>query len=829
MNYTLAQISEIIQAKKHGTGDMPISQLLTDSRSLYLPEETLFFALRTDKGNGHQYIDNLRQRGVCAFVVDALPCDFDVSQPIFYLVVDSPLKALQTLATYHRRQFNVPVIGITGSNGKTIVKEWLATLLQPTLHITRSPRSYNSQIGVPLSVWQMNARTEVAIFEAGISQSGEMQRLEPIIRPTIGIFTHLGTSHSENFSSETELIEEKLKLMQHCHTIIYPADELDITHFTKKHNIQAKCIGWTADKQQERDQNNTQTHTVHLLQTIPCDSTHTLLRYRIADKTHECLLPFADQASIHNAMSVICAAQELGLSPETIAERIPQLEPVTMRMEVKEGRQGCLLINDSYNSDLSSLHLALDFLNRRSSQLGLPATLILSDLPGSKELAKNRYEKIIDLISHRNIQSIIAVGPDSIHLNLPNSTRFPSVEALLASGLLSELQNEVILLKGARSFLFERIDEILTLKVHETVLKVNLNALIANLNDYRARLRSNTKIVCMVKASAYGIGAIEVSKTLQEHGVDYLAVAVADEGIALRRAGITTGIMVMNPEISALAPLFEYNLEPEIYSFRLLEAFTEAARRAGAVNFPIHIKVDTGMHRMGFSPTDIPRLTKQLSRQTLLHPRSVFSHLAGSDAATFDDFTRRQIDSFTQAATTLQTGFETPILRHILNTAGIERFADSQFEMVRLGIGLYGVSPVTNKPLHAVSSLHTVILQIRDIPAGHSVGYSRRSTVQRPSRIADIPIGYADGLDRHLSNGRGYALVNGCPAPYIGNICMDIAMLDVTDIPCAEGDTVEIFGSSLPVTQLSEWLDTIPYEILTSISERVKRIYFQET
>lgn len=828
MIYTISQLSDILHAQQIGANAVQISWLLTDSRSLCYPEETLFFAIRSSRNDGHKYLSELYARGVRAFVVEYLPDNLSDFRDASFLLVSSSIQALQNIARYHRARFRIPVVGVTGSNGKTIVKEWLSSLLRPSIRVVRSPRSYNSQIGVPLSVWRMDHHTGVAIFEAGVSQPGEMQKLEPIIRPTIGIVTHMGSAHQENFSSMNEKCKEKLHLMNHCKTIIYCQDDPVLTDCVHSSLPNTEKMGWSRSDESA---------AIYFHAVEPTASDSLVLHYRITASApqsllpgeYSCRIPFTDEASVENAMYVLSAALMLGLTTDEVAHRMPLLEPVAMRLEVKEGRRGCILINDSYNADLPSLEIALDFLCRRSEAKGMHRTLILSDLLETGEKPEKLYAQIGDLILRRRLDRVIAIGTDIRALPVSGVSFYPTTESFLASSLVSELKDEIILLKGARSFCFESIEEALILKKHETTLEVNLNALIDNLNWYRSHLRPETKIVCMVKASAYGAGSLEVSKILQDHRVNYLAVAVADEGVALRKAGITTGIIVMNPEISALSTLFEYRLEPEIYNFRLLDVFIRTARMQGITDYPIHLKIDTGMHRMGFAPSAVSELIDRLHNQSAVLPRSVFSHLVGSDGEEFDEFTMQQIRLFTAAAEELQAAFSHKIIRHILNTAGIERFSEYQMDMVRLGLGLYGVSPVKNRMLSPVSTLRTTILQIRDVPAGDTVGYSRRSRVERDSRIADIPIGYADGLDRRLGVGRGYCLIHGCKAPYVGNICMDVAMVDVTDIPCQEGDPVELFGENLPVTVLSDLLDTIPYEVLTSVSERVKRVYFQES
>lgn len=821
MSSTIEEIGSIIGAQRSGNTPAAIDWILTDSRSLCFPEETLFFALKTKRNDGHKYIPDLYTRGVRNFVVSDLPENLADYPDANFLQVAQPLKALQRLAAKHREQFQVPVIGITGSNGKTVVKEWLYQLLGPDRVVTRSPRSYNSQIGVPLSVWMMNEQTELGIFEAGISEMGEMEALKPIIQPTIGILTNIGGAHQENFASTQDKCMEKLQLFKDCDVIIYNGDNEQISSCVSKSLFTAREIAWSM-KDTERPL---------FIEHIQKDETGTTIKYRYLGFFKEYRIPFIDDASIENSLHCLAVALYLMVPPETIAERMLHLEPVAMRLEVKEGKNGCVLINDSYNSDFASLDIALDFMARRTEDKGRKRTLILSDILESGQTGSLLYRQVADLVHSRGVDKIIGVGPEisasSSRFELEKHF-FRTTAELIDSGILNGLRNEVVLIKGARAFHFDAITDLLELKVHETILEINLNALVDNLNYYRNRLKPETKMVCMVKASAYGAGSFEIAKTLEDQRVDYLAVAVADEGADLRKAGINSSIIIMNPEVTAFRTMFDYKLEPEVYSFHLLDELIKAAEHEGVSNFPIHIKIDTGMHRLGFLSEEIPHLIDRLHRQSAVIPRSVFSHLVGSDAERFDSFTRKQIETFEQASTALQEGFKHKILRHICNTAGIERYPGAQFDMVRLGIGLYGIDPFTNKVLHNISTLKTTILQIHDVPADETVGYSRKGTLQRDSRIAAIPIGYADGLNRHLGNGHGYCLVNGQKAPYVGNICMDVCMIDVTGIDCKEGDKVIIFGDALPVTTLAEWLDTIPYEILTSVSNRVKRVYYQD-
>ena len=824
MFYSLEKVTALIGARRFGNAEARIDWLLTDSRSLAFPETTLFFALRTPVGDGHKYIPDLYRRGVRNFVVGTVPENHETDYPdANFLRVLSPLKALQRLAERHREEYVLPVIGITGSNGKTVVKEWIYQLLMLSMNVTRSPRSYNSQVGVPLSVWLLDERSRIGVFEAGISQPGEMQALRAIIQPTIGVMTNIGPAHQENFSTIQEKCHEKLLLFKDAKVLIYNADEAVVAESVHDFGFGGQLFGWS-----RKDENA----TVFVRAIEPTEDGKTRIAYFFNGTAAEYTLPFADEASIQNSITALCVCLYLGLTPADIARRMALLEPVAMRLEVVQGVRGCTLINDAYNSDAAALDIALDFMNRRAKeQAAKGRTLILSDIFQTGIPAEELYAKVAEMLKSRGVERLIGVGPaiSAAHTLFPIKKSFyPTSEALLESGELDTIHDEIILLKGARNFGFEQIAKALSLRVHETTLDVNLEAIAENLHFYRSFMKPETKLTCMVKASAYGAGSVEIAKTLQERGVDYLAVAVADEGAELRRAGITAGIIVMNPEMSAFGTLFEYELEPEIYSFNLLDALIRAARRQGITDFPVHLKLDTGMHRLGFNPkTDIPVLIDRLSHQRALIPRSVFSHFVGADSDGFDDFSEKQFKLFDEASRTLQAAFPHKILRHICNSAGIERFPERHLDMVRLGLGLYGIDPIDNRVLHNVATLRTTILQIRDVPAGDSIGYSRKTVLDRPSRIAAIPIGYADGLNRHLGNRRGYCLVNGQKADYVGNICMDVCMIDVTDIPCREGDSVEIFGDALPVTVLSDLLGTIPYEVLTSVSNRVKRVYFQ--
>ena len=810
MIYSIEKITTLIGARRIGTADAQIGWLLTDSRSLCFPEETLFFALKTARNDGHRYIEDLYRRGVRNFVVEQESLTSHLSPLTTYtdanfLVVPSPLAALQRLAERHRDEFNCPVVGITGSNGKTMVKEWLYQVLSPDHNVTRSPKSFNSQIGVPLSVWLLDEQTDVAIFEAGISQPGEMEVLADIIQPTIGVLTSLGAAHQENFRSLEEKCMEKLQLFQNAEAIIYNSDDDLVSRCIRRAGFKGKRIGWRREELQGMFE-----------------------------------LPFGDDASLECSMAVAATALYLGVTPQQLKERMAHLEPVAMRLEVKEGQHGCTLINDSYNSDINSLAIALDFMARRDASSPaahlspLKKTLVLSDIYQSGQTDSELYGEVNDLCLKRGVNKLIGIGPNisaqQSLFSVGEKSFFATTKDFLKNDTFRQLHDEVILIKGARVFGFDRITERLEQKVHETILEVNLNAVVSNLNYYRSMLKPETKLVCMVKADAYGAGAVEVAKTLQDHRVDYLAVAVADEGVTLRRHGITQNIMIMNPEMTAFKTMFDYELEPEVYSFRLMDALIRAAEQQGITGWPVHIKLDTGMHRLGFDPErDIDEVIRRLRSQNAIIPRSVFSHFVGSDSDDFDNFSAMQFQKFDVASRKLQAAFSHKILRHMDNSAAIEHFPERQLDMCRLGLGLYGVNPRDNQQLACVSTLKTTILQLRHVPKEETVGYSRKGVLTRDSIIGAIPIGYADGLSRRLGRGACYCLVNGQKAPYVGNICMDVAMIDVTDIPDVhEGDSVEIFGEHLPVTVLSDVMDTIPYEVLTSVSSRVKKVYFQD-
>lgn len=824
MSYTIEKVTTLIGARRYGTADGNIRWLLTDSRSVCFPEETLFFAIRSERNDGHKYIADLYRRGVRNFVIEQFPAEYETAYAdANFLKVPHAVEALQRLAERHRDEFNIPIVGITGSNGKTVVKEWLYQLLSPSMIVTRSPRSYNSQIGVPLSVWLLDEHSQVGVFEAGISQKGEMQALRDIIQPTVGVITNLGTAHQENFSSLEEKCMEKLQLFHDTMAIVYPWDDCTVRQCVAKLNYKGEQIAWS-----EKDKS-----VKMFIRSVEKNSLSTTVNYTFDGKDSSYTLPFIDEASVENSIICTAIALHLGLTTDQIAERMPAIEPVAMRLEVKQGQHGCTLVNDSYNSDINSLDIALDFMSRRPDHAGRKRTLILSDIYQSGKSGEALYKEVSDLAKKRGVQKLIGIGPEisanSDVIDIEEKYFFADCHEFIASKVFTSLHDEVILLKGARKFSFDHLTELLEQKVHETILEVNLSAVVKNLNHFRSFMKPTTKLVCMVKADAYGAGAVEVAKTLQDHRVDYLAVAVADEGVTLRKNGITSNIMIMNPEMTSFKTMFDYDLEPEVYSFRLLDALVKAAQKEGITGYPVHIKLDTGMHRLGFNPkTDMDELIKRLKQQNAIIPRSVFSHFVGSDSDDFDNFSARQFELFKEGSEKLQSAFSHKIIRHMDNSAGIEHFPERQLDMCRLGLGLYGIDSRDNSVINNVCTLKTTILQIHNVPKDETVGYSRKGILTRDSRIAAIPIGYADGLNRLLGCGRCYCLVNGKKAYYVGNICMDVAMIDVTYIDCKEGDSVEIFGDDLPVTVLSDVMGTIPYEVLTSISNRVKRVYFQD-
>ncbi|HLO91486.1 MAG TPA: bifunctional UDP-N-acetylmuramoyl-tripeptide:D-alanyl-D-alanine ligase/alanine racemase [Lentimicrobium sp.] len=830
-DYSIEKVAEIVAGTLTvQTNQTVISELVIDSRKLNSPASSLFFAIVTNRNDGHKYIEELINRGVQNFCVKNVPPEFE-SKANFVIVSDT-LEALQKLTAYHRSQFNYPVIGITGSNGKTIVKEWLWQLLSEEKTIVRSPQSYNSQVGVPLSVWQMGLLHDLAIFEAGISQPGEMVKLEEVIKPNIGLITNIGSAHDQYFNSAEQKTKEKLMLFRNADQVIYCRDS-DIIHEGLFHS------GLFADKITGSHERNFFSWGWHddsklRITNILKDNFNTSIEAVYNEKQLAITIPFTDEASVENAMHCWAVMLLLGYGPEVTRSRMLKLVPVAMRLEMKEGINGSLIINDSYSSDLDSLANALDFLIQQSRHEN--KTVILSDMLQSSVDEEQLYGTIAQLLKQKGINRLIGIGESIIrhqHLFSMPGQYFKSTEDFITQLPHLIFSNEGILIKGARVFAFERIIELLQQKAHETVLEVNLSSLVHNLNYFRSQIKPSTKVMAMVKAFSYGSGSFEIANILQFHHVDYLGVAYADEGVELRKAGISLPVMVMNPEMTGMELMIRYGLEPEIYSFRTLELFAKTAetlKHRSANSTLIHLKLDTGMHRLGFMEEELDELVYTLEKYPHLKIGSAFSHLAGSESEELDAFTHQQIECFERMTKKLANALGYPFMRHILNSAGITRHAYAQFDMVRLGISLYGISSIKEiqDKLEVVSSLKSVISQIKVIKEGETVGYNCRWKAPRVSKIAIIPIGYADGLGRKLSNGKGIMFLNDQLVPIIGSINMDMTVLDITGIEAEEGDEVEVFGNKIPINTIAENLETIPYEILTGISRRVKRVYFQE-
>jgi alanine racemase len=819
LEITTQHLAEIIHGTLHGNPAGNISEILIDSRSRCLPERTAFFALSGPHHDGHQYIDPLYQKGVRCFVV-ASRFKFTHSEATF-IQVDNTLDALQLLATHLRSQYQGVLIGITGSNGKTVVKEWIAHLLSQVHKVIRSPRSYNSQVGVPLSLFLLENSFDFAVIEAGISKPGEMVRLERMIRPGIGIITNIGEPHQENFLDLEHKLDEKMQLFKHCHTLIYCKDHERIHQAIQAipKDRRQSIFHWAI--RQDADL------TIRQLRKGP-SSTMMEGGYQGVSMVVE--IPFTDQASIENAIHAWMLMLVLKMPPETIASGLKSLSPVAMRLELKQGINQCTIINDIYNSDLASLEIALDFMNQ------LPGrhknTLILSDILQSGRTLTDLYNRVARLIKTHDIKRFIGIGEALFqHADKFEGEKkfYKSTEEFVTHFRRNLFRNEHILLKGARQFEFEKISSLLENQVHETVLEINMNALIHNLNQYRSLLQPDTKIMVMVKAFSYGSGSFEIAQAMQHHGVDMLAVAYTDEGVALRDEGIGLPIMVMSPDPASLMNITTYTLEPEIYSFRLLDAVLKHLEQHQMTDYPVHVKLDTGMNRLGFKPWEVDALIDRIKDRKELKVQSVFSHLASSDDNRNDDFSQQQIQLFG----TLKEKFQDrlpglPPLFHILNSAGIIRFPSHQFDMVRLGIGLHGYTVTKDLQLAVVGTFKSTVIQVKEARPGETIGYGLEGRTDEPRTIATIPVGYADGLNRKLGHRRGMVYVRGKRVPIVGSVCMDMCMVDVTGLDIREGDRVEIFGPNIPADELSVLLDTIPYEILTGISRRVKRVYIQE-
>jgi Alr-MurF fusion protein len=793
--------------------DIEIDNVSIDSRSMQNNDKSLFFALVGPNNNAHDYIKILIQQGIQNFVVDHIPEHLESKAN--FLVVENTLQTLQQFAIYYRSLFDFPVIGITGSNGKTIVKEWLNFLLSPDYNIIRSPKSYNSQVGVPLSVISINEKHNLGIFEAGISTINEMEKLEPIIKPSIGILTNIGTAHDEGFANIGEKIKEKLKLFKNVKILIYNKNSTVAAFINSK----IKTFSWSF-KDKSAD--------VLISKSTILDKT--ILHISYGKKSFEFKIPFQDDASIENAIHCLMIMLNFGYDHKTIENRMDLLYPVEMRLKVKNGINNTTLIDDSYSSDFQSLKIALDFLE--SQKQYKKKTIILSDIFQSGLTDQELYSKVSQLIISNKISRVICIGKTITKFKekFINNLAYDSTEAFIADIENINFAGETILIKGSRDFQFEKIVAILEEKTHETVLEINLNAISHNLNFYKSKLKAGTKMMVMVKAFGYGNGGFEIAKLLEHHKVDYLGVAFADEGISLKMAGIHLPIMVLNPESTSFSAIIQHQLEPEIYSIKGLNAFLKIAEQKKLKDFPIHIKLDTGMHRLGFQEDHLEELIAILKEVKSVKVKSILSHMATSDDLKHHEFGLQQINLFEKMSSRLISEVKINPIRHILNTSGISNFPQAQYEMVRLGIGLYGISNDPNEQpyLENVGTLKSIISQIRTINAGESVGYGRKFMATKTTRVATIPIGYADGISRHWSNGVGFVTIHNQKAIIIGSICMDMLMVDVSDIKCNEGDEVIIFGESPSVNFMAQQLETIPYEILTSVSQRVKRVFYRE-
>ena len=815
--YTIAEIQQILNATGAIVNDYTINTLLTDSRRISNPAGALFFAL-SGRRNGHEFIASAYAAGVRNFVVRQ---GSEIKAPeANFLMVDDVLAALQTLAAYHRSRFNPEVIGITGSNGKTIVKEWLYQLMSPDKNIVRNPKSYNSQIGVPLSVWLINDKNDLGIFEAGISTVGEMDKLEAIIKPSVGVLTHIGPAHDEGFESRDQKVCEKLVLFKNCRLLVYNYEQL--LDFQDCINAKEHFTWSTKFKQAD----------LYVFSGTSISKNY-YLRAMYKGNEIECLIPFLDEASIENATVCWATMLAMGYSPAEADDRIERLSAVSMRLEMKTGINDCSVIDDTYNSDLQSLEIALNFLTQQNQHH--KKTVVLSDIYQSGLQADVLYRQVADLIKLKQVDKFIGVGEALLnHKEYFEATEkffYPDTSAMLQHLRTLNFRDETILIKGSRSFEFERISRALVQKAHETILEINLNALLNNLNFYRSKLKTGIKVMAMVKAFSYGSGTFEVANILEYNNVDYLAVAYIDEGVALRNSGISLPIMILNPEASAFDKLTEFNLEPVIYSFGLFDDYIKYAQEKNVLNYPIHIKIDTGMHRLGFENVDIETLCDLLEENRYVHVQSVFSHLVASEDKKHDEFTKKQIAGFEKAYKLIEKTLGYKVIKHLSNTSGIIRWPTAHYDMVRLGIGLYGIDMGMETPdtgLQPIASLKTSIAQVKKVKAGETISYSRSGSLAKDGKIATVRIGYADGYLRAFGKGVGKMLVKGQLVPTVGNITMDMCMIDVSGIDAREGDEVIIFNEVQRINELAAQIGTIPYEILTNVSQRVKRVYFYE-
>jgi alanine racemase len=815
---TVQEIAKITNGELSGNHKLQVSGLTTDSRQITNAENLLFIAIDGGRRDGHSYISDVYKKGVRCFLIQKKVPDLSNFKNSCFIRVKNTMEAMQQIVAYKRKQFNIPVVGITGSNGKTMVKEWLVFLLEGKFSVTKSPKSYNSQIGVPLSVWNLSNQTDYAVFEAGISMPGEMKKLEKIIQPTSGIFTSIGQAHQSNFDSIQIKVAEKLKLFEHSGKIIYCKDDIEIHNAIIETEITDKAFSWSEKEGSDL-----------FIKKISKNQGRTIISYIHHHEPGEIKVPFQDYASIKNVIHCLAYLLAYNLTDHLIFQRFDKLPAVEMRMEIIQGSNNCVLVNDTYNSDLESLRIALDFIDSHSKNN--EHTVILSDIKQTGIAEKELYIKVSDLIKAGKVKRLIGIGNDILS-NYPNkddSTHLYNSTASFLKDISSfHFENETILIKGARQFHFEQIVQYFQHQVHNTVLEINLNAVRDNLNYFKSLIKTKTKIMVMVKAFSYGSGLVEIAQQLQFDKVDYLAVAYPDEGKALRNAGVHLSIMVMASDTDNFDDIIKYNLEPVIFSFRGFENFTKYLSGKNIDYYPVHLEFDTGMKRLGFDINDLDQIATQIKQNKSIKVVSVFSHLAASDEKEHKEFTINQINQFKQIISQLRDEFHHSFIAHLANSAGIENYPNAQFDMVRLGIGLYGIGNSSKARLQTISTFKTRIAQIKIIPKGESVGYSRKGKCSNETTIGIIPVGYADGFNRLLSNGTGEVYIKNKRAKVIGNVCMDMTMIDLTGIHAEVGDEVEIFGENINICEIADKLNTIPYEILTSISRRVKRVYIHE-
>lgn len=818
-SYKIKYLAQIIEADIIGKPIGDVEEIYIDSRTIYQPQNGIFFAFSEFQKNGNLFLQDAYKKGIRVFVCKEVT---ESHADAVYLKVESPLKALQKWAEFHRSQFEIPVIGITGSNGKTVVKEWLNQLLWKDFSIVRSPKSYNSQIGVPLSVLQIKPENNLGIFEAGVSQSGEMNKLEEILKPEIGVLTHIGSAHQENFTSKHQIILEKIQLFRNVKKIIYNSENKDV------HNLIQDIYSNEKFELLTFGRNEQDTLQILSVRDIPMGKK---LEIRFNSNNYIFQIPFHDEASVENILTVLTIIVSLDLD---LAHYLPQTEfllPIEMRLEIKEAIRNSILINDTFNSDLHSVKVALDVLAQQPFQR---KSLVLTDVLQSNLNKDELYKKVSELVNSYKLNDLVLIGefiPKYKHLFKTKARTFETTDEFLQTLSIQNVHDEAILLKGARPFQLEKISAFLEKKSHDTVLEINLSALVDNLKYFKKQLLPTTKIMAMIKANSYGAGSFEISQTLEHQQIDYLGAAYADEGVELRKAGITLPIVVMNPEQSSYSSIIDYKLEPEIYSLRVVELFVQKLKEKSITEpFPIHLKIDSGMNRLGFRKNELDELISNLKDEKSVVVKSIFTHLATADVPEEKTFALQQLKVFDEAYDKISSALKIQPLKHALNSPGIIHFPEHQYDMVRLGIGMYGISDdqEVQKQLKNVVTFKTVISRISEIESGETVSYGRRFTAQQKTSIATIPVGYADGIRRSYGYGIGKVNISGNLVPIVGTICMDMLMVDVTGISCKEGDEVIIFGDNPSISDVAEKFGTIPYEVLTSISSRVKRVYYKE-